>query len=154
MIEWMQRYYLHGNVLVIHDRWQSLCNFFLKQSKRYAYVDYTAPDIKYIFVICCKAIQSLLQYYELGKTKSITVSYIWSYALHTVCCMSRFLYSILLQAGTMLGLSSLKFPPVVKTEINLVLVLVTVLGFWTRLRNLSYPRAVVWVYSSLIARHY
>uniref|UniRef100_A0A8C4Z3D6 dolichyl-phosphate-mannose--protein mannosyltransferase n=1 Tax=Gadus morhua TaxID=8049 RepID=A0A8C4Z3D6_GADMO len=57
--------------------------------------------------------------------------------------MSRFLYSILLQAGTMLGLSSLKFPPVVKTEINLVLVLVTVLGFWTRLRNLSYPRAVV-----------
>ncbi|CAL8294567.1 unnamed protein product [Gadus morhua 'NCC'] len=51
--------------------------------------------------------------------------------------------SILLQAGTMLGLSSLKFPPVVKTEINLVLVLVTVLGFWTRLRNLSYPRAVV-----------
>ncbi|KAG7269000.1 hypothetical protein CRUP_033492 [Coryphaenoides rupestris] len=51
--------------------------------------------------------------------------------------------SLPLQAGTMLRLSGLKFPPVVKTEINLVLVLVTLLGLWTRLRNLSYPRAVV-----------
>ncbi|KAM4595847.1 protein O-mannosyl-transferase 1-like [Polymixia lowei] len=38
----------------------------------------------------------------------------------------------------MLGL-----PLVVRVEINLLLVLLTLLAFWTRLSNLSYPRAVV-----------
>lgn len=60
-------------------------------------------------------------------------------------CLCMYVYCISLLTCWQVSIMHLQLPLVATLQVDVVLVLVTIVALWTRLSQLSYPNAVVWV---------